>query len=768
MVAAVPPPRHRQLVQTLLLDNYDSYTYNLYQMLAQVNGLPPIVYFNDAFDGDWTALYTAFLGRVAHVQAVHADADIAINIVLSPGPGTPTKDSDFGLCKAAILDSPRDVPVLGVCLGHQGMAYLYGGRVDPAPQVMHGRTSRIQHVVTNDTCSLFAHVPTTFAVVRYHSLLATHLPPETLTILASTVDDNLVMAFRHRTLPHYGVQFHPESVCSEYGYQLLQNFRDLTLQAPCTTCRLHHEAFPSTVSPKPPQPDARSSNVPRLRTLAARVDVYPDPAVIFAAIYGASTHAFWLDSSNGMRFSFMGDTTGPLGQAITYDKWSDTVSVDHDTSHITLPDTGILDYLRAQLQHFAVADDDDDDAALMLPFDFRGGFVGYFGYEVLGVDAKSDLRQHPPADMKVPDASFVLTDRFVAFDHVKRTCYVVAVTTEDDQAAAASWLAGTTARLKHAPAAATSSQPDDMTTSSPVVFRPSRTRATYEANIAMILDKIDAGESYEVCLTNQLVAELHLGAPFEFYKTLRRLNPAPFAAFLRMPGYAVCCSSPERFISIDKHGAMESKPIKGTRKRCLDDLKTDATIAAELQACVKDRAENMMITDLVRNDFGHVCDVGSIHVPTLMHVESFATVHQLVTTVRGQLRRDCDVVDAIHATFPGGSMTGAPKKRTMEIIREVETHPRGVYSGALGYLSLNGAADLNIVIRTAVVTENHVTIGSGGAIVALSDTDDEYDEMLLKTKALRTAIGVYCDRPVHVDVEHAFYPNDAAARPVVG
>lgn len=151
----------------------------------------------------------------------------------------------------------------------------------------------------------------------------------------------------------------------------------------------------------------------------------------------------------------------------------------------------------------------------------------------------------------------------------------------------------------------------------------------------------------------------------------------------------------------------------------------------------------MMIADLVRNDFGVVARVGSVHVPRLMGVETYATVHQLVTTVRAQRGEDVDVVDVLRATFPGGSMTGAPKKRTMHIIRELERAPRGVYSGGLGFLSLDGSCDLNIIIRTAIATPNSVTLGAGGAIVALSDSDDEYDEMLLKARALVATIGAY-------------------------
>jgi para-aminobenzoate synthetase len=265
----------------------------------------------------------------------------------------------------------------------------------------------------------------------------------------------------------------------------------------------------------------------------------------------------------------------------------------------------------------------------------------------------------------------------------------------------------------------------------------------------------------QVCLTGQLSATLPTPTdPFHLYRRLRQRNPAPFAAFLRhdptsrllppgtatrtpAPAIAICCSSPERFLRVSrgKQGKVESKPIKGTVRRG-QGPEEDAALAAGLAACEKNRAENLMIVDLVRNDVARVCRPGSVRVPRLMAVETYATVHQLVSTVAGELAPGRDAVDAIVASFPGGSMTGAPKKRTMEIIERLEGGGRGPYSGALGYISLDGlAADLNIVIRTAVVTPGEVTVGAGGAIVALSERENEYAEMILKARAVAGALG---------------------------
>ena len=236
--------------------------------------------------------------------------------------------------------------------------------------------------------------------------------------------------------------------------------------------------------------------------------------------------------------------------------------------------------------------------------------------------------------------------------------------------------------------------------------------------------------------------------------------------------------------ALRQSGEVTSRPIKGTARRAPLDPAQDLRVRAELAADEKSQAENLMIADLVRNDLGRVCEVGSVRVPEggLMHVESYATVHQMVTTVTGQLRGRgrghqhnqeqnqehnqtnnhtrplsvqaeigigprCDTVDALVATFPGGSMTGAPKLRTMSIIQHLESHPRGVYSGAMGFIGLDGAADLNIVIRTAVLAGDHITVGAGGAIVALSDPEQEVDEVLLKARAVSSSLGYQVQFP---------------------
>jgi len=250
--------------------------------------------------------------------------------------------------------------------------------------------------------------------------------------------------------------------------------------------------------------------------------------------------------------------------------------------------------------------------------------------------------------------------------------------------------------------------------------------------------EIAAGNAYQVCLTHRMDRDFG-GDPWDLYRRLRLHNPAPFACYLELSEGVIVGNSPERFLRLDGNGRVESRPIKGTRPRDAD-AEVDRGNRARLLCSAKDRAENLMIVDLVRNDLGRVCETGSVRVPELMAIESYASVHQMVSTVSGRLRCDRDAVDLVRAAFPPGSMTGAPKIAAMRILDRLERVPRGVYSGALGYLDVRGGLDLCVVIRTVFVRDGRASVHAGGGVVADSDPLGEYREALDKARPLLAEI----------------------------
>jgi para-aminobenzoate synthetase component 1 len=271
-------------------------------------------------------------------------------------------------------------------------------------------------------------------------------------------------------------------------------------------------------------------------------------------------------------------------------------------------------------------------------------------------------------------------------------------------------------------------------------FRPTVSRAEHEAHVAAGIEHVLAGDVFQVNLAQRFVAELPEGFdPLAFHGALRAANPAPFAAYLDFGAVAVASSSPERFLEV-RDGRVEARPIKGTARR-VDDPAEDVLLAARLALSEKDRAENVMIVDLMRNDLSRVCDDRSIDVPVLCGIESYAGLHHLVSVVTGRLAPGRDAIDAIAAAFPGGSITGAPKIRAEEIITALEGHGRGVYCGSIGWIGHDGAMDLDIAIRTVVFRAGEATVSVGGGITALSDPSAEYDETLTKAARIFAAAG---------------------------
>lgn len=372
---------------------------------------------------------------------------------------------------------------------------------------------------------------------------------------------------------------------------------------------------------------------------------------------------------------------------------------------------------------------------------FQGGVAGYFSYDLYQHLEKVNGQQVD--DMNFPDLAIGFYDLVIAFDHLLQQAWIFSSGYPVQEKSARvmqakeriSWLQ---TRLNSIPVLpALSNVMVDRN-----AIEMSFTACDYQAAIGRVIDYILAGDIFEANLTQRFKAllpdKLH---PFDLYRRLRLLNPAPFAAYVQFDNTVLASASPERFLKLTQR-KVETRPIKGTRPRGKT-TQEDFALANELINSAKDRAENVMIVDLMRNDLSRVCEYHSVEVPQLCGLESYAPVHHLVSVITGKLHPKRQAVDLLRATFPGGSITGAPKIRAMEIIAELEPTRRGPYCGSIGYIGFNGDMDSSIVIRTYVIKNNLVTFQAGGAVVADSEPRAEYDEVLTKANALCKALTSY-------------------------
>lgn len=629
-----------QRAHILVVDNFDSFTYNIVDYLHRCGAHTHVVTNN--------------------VSPEDIDLECYHGVVISPGPGHPSVAADVGV-SAWVLETAQ-CPVLGVCLGMQLMVVHEGGRVDRSPEAVHGRVDTL-NIVADD--ELFTGMPREFSIVRYHSLAAITVPPSVE--VTSYNPEGIVMSIRHHSRPWWGVQFHPESVAGDFGVEIIDRFVDL-----CT-------------------PDYRTEEVV----------ISCSPVELFSALGGKGTL---------LEFEGTAIIVIPSGRMAT--------SIDE------LKVSGI-----------SVAPE------AWAPV----GWYGYIGYEAN--DASFGTAVHQPQPSEIPTTAMMYCTEVIAIrgDRAQIT------------APSSRW-----EQLRDAVVAASISAPKvarfDPTAIGRLQVRDSRER--YIATIERIQEAIRAGETYEVCLTTELFAEVHGEVdPAAMYQALSTAVPAPMRSLVVTDEVAVVSASPERFITMNDR-VVSSSPIKGTRKRSADPTH-DQALADDLRSNPKDRAENLMIVDLVRNDLARVCEPGSVRVPELCAVHSFTTVHQLISTVEGQLCSTSTPIDVLRATFPGGSMTGAPKHRTMHIITELEGHERGVYSGCIGYIGDDLRTDLAMVIRTVVLSPTTLSYGVGGAIIALSDPAEEWAEITTKSRVLLDLLDQEFPQSLIID---SFLINDAKTR----
>lgn len=483
------------------------------------------------------------------------------------------------------------------------------------------------------------------------------------------------------------------------------------------------------------------------RLRAERLDGRPHAEKLFHSLYGRSASAVWLDSSNAhdateteggeaalavaaerSRFSIMADDAGTFGQSVTHRSGQSLVTAGCATATVTGPFFRWLDTVWG-----ASAVDIPDG----YPCGFTLGWLGCLGYELKRETGGADL--HSPT----PDAALICAGRAVVLDHAEGAAWLLALDAPD----ADDWLVRARVAVESAGSAAQAGGRTGVEVPAAPAFRSRDDRAEYLEKISAAQHEIAEGNSYEVCLTTTLSADIPAGGldPWATYLALRGRNPAPFASYLTFPGLSVASTSPERFLKIAPDGGMRAEPIKGTRRRAAD-AEEDQQLRRDLETSLKDRAENIMIVDLLRNDLSHFAVPGSVTVSRLCAIESYATVHQMVSTIDARLAPGSSRAEAVAACFPAGSMTGAPKISTMAILDRLEGAERGIYSGAIGYFSLNGATDLAVAIRTLVISDDgkggtKVALGVGGAITADSDRDDEYEEIRTKAFGVLSTLG---------------------------
>ena len=383
----------------------------------------------------------------------------------------------------------------------------------------------------------------------------------------------------------------------------------------------------------------------------------------------------------------------------------------HPTSRFSVMGVGVE---TSELPSFREQDAD-------LPFAFRPGVVGAIHYSNSAKDTSN--------------TSLLKVDRALVYDHDTKAIYFVADL--ESRKEFDDWHRAALLRLALTGGGAASYELNfPAATAAELVAEDDK--QTYLQKIATAQQHIAAGDVYQLCLTTRLRGE-YVGDPLSFFLRLRKQHPAPYSCFMRIGEKTIVSISPELFISVH-NGRVISSPIKGTRKRS-SDQEQDRKLIEELGADPKERAENLMIVDLIRNDLSAVCEPSSVAVESLLAVRSYSTVHQLVSDVSGQLAEGASPLDALRALFPGGSMTGAPKEKAMEIISSLETSERDVYSGAIGYITAGLEMELGMVIRTAVFDRDTVSIGIGGGITSDSQPESEHEEIQLKAIALASVLG---------------------------
>ncbi|PGH17493.1 hypothetical protein AJ79_01093 [Helicocarpus griseus UAMH5409] len=770
-------------LRAVIIDHYDSYTNNILQLLQTTSTRDGLLY------PHWSVAVIRFdqLSWNTFKENILPSLDA---IILSPGPGNPNKDSDFGFNSRLINEA--NIPILGVCLGHQGIGTTFGAKISHAPNIKHGQICRISH----KGAGVFRGLPQGFDGVRYNSLvLDPEELPEELDLAAWTYDpedpsNKVVMGVQHRTRPIFGTQWHPESVCSAYGQQIINNFRDVVFDFWAGSSPWNNGTY-RTIDVNASLPETilsygtiireasggiQNCNLRNLQPVNAGSRPYYIKATSLGR--GSAPHVIfdnvirnisldgeaWLDSArvhdSHSRNSYLAAATF----SISYSTRSKMLSLyqqgrrlKHEILQISYWEW--LDHLHTSIiqRNIDAVNPEylDQKTEVGQPL-LQLGLIGYLGYEMkreslpgyIYKSANTGPDAHTLPDSQHMFASSVLhldnyTGEWKLFSLIRRGCSDPIGDFISSSSPVGLSESEFESMLPHILDTFAAPPSPPHTISSPL---PTFTGLDHEESYRKIIqeaqDAIRDGETYELTLTTKFTASTPDVDPFSLYLSLRERNPAPYSAYISFPIHetTILSSSPERFISIDSDGVAEMKPIKGTIAAS-PDKEEDERRKKHLATDVKEIAENLMIVDLIRSDLHNVSPSPTIKVPKLLHVESYETVHQLVTTIQSQIAPNVGGIKVLESCFPPGSMTGAPKLRSVQIIDRLEQNrERGVYSGSIGYLCASGTVDQSVVIRTIVKHGKKLELGAGGAITWLSEPDKEWNEVMVKANAVTTAL----------------------------
>ncbi|KAL4400231.1 para-aminobenzoate synthase, (PABA) [Malassezia pachydermatis] len=814
------------LPRIVIVDHHDSYTRNLLYLISKC--------FDPEPSPELLVSRVAVIPHTHPALSPHTFEDQVLPhidaVILSPGPGTSETDSDFGTSLALLQDEAlHDLPFLGVCLGHQGLATGLGATIKQLKEPFHGRKRKIVKEQgwerKEGFCGIMDGVPDGTEVICYNSLVVEEESlPSCLRVTSRSIDDHedigtIVQSMEHESLPRYGVQFHPESIETTGGTTVLSNFlhnvREIWNQKDparvrswkdANTCLPYHirslgsacVALGTSIGICSPRWRVLSKSVPASATTLEHVIAYQFPYLAEMVFRNGCPNCIWLDSASPRDPQSNVSTLTNADFYLHYDM-AGCLTVHHPGEdvgkhpgvHLDLAAYTSLWHWMDQVQRTMQAQTRGLEKSEKPSF--RTGFAGFWSYEMkdeslsLGSLHPDKYRAGNQGCMdrsKLPAAYWAFCSRVLCFDHETRTWNMHALVDEGGKtsdAISALERSGVTLGLSEEDALTwfqcVETKLQDTTTSTmtvsplpPITLHGLDNAEVYMQKIEKARELISMGESYEICLTTQfegkVLEEADYNKYFALYCSLRRKNPAPFSAYVELPTVhgtpqAILSTSPERFLTVSDRGTVEMRPIKGTKvrpgwgageedwlARAKEEPDMRAFVAAEdrrrrqlLEADPKERAENLMIADLIRADLQSVCFPGTVEVPRLIALETYVTVHQLVTSVEGTLRPSIGCVDVTRRCFPPGSMTGAPKRRSVELIETLErsaddpestTRRRGIYSGALGFIGVDGASSLSVVIRTITMQGANALVGAGGAITFLSSPEGEWDEVLTK------------------------------------